>query len=79
MNLILTRKLADFLDGVDVSRLEVGDAMELPTHEADLLIAEGWVVRDRRTARGDAPAVERRRRAGASQPRTLEDHLNTAS
>jgi hypothetical protein len=38
----LTRKLADFVDGVDVSDRRVGDLFELPTVEAHLLIAEGW-------------------------------------
>jgi len=38
----LTRKLADFLYGVDVSERRVGDVFELPTVEAHLLVAEGW-------------------------------------
>jgi hypothetical protein len=38
----LTRKLADFLDGVDVSDRRVGDVFELPTVEAHLLILESW-------------------------------------
>lgn len=38
----LTRKLADFLDGVDVSDRRVGDVFELSTVEAHLLVAEGW-------------------------------------
>jgi len=41
----LTRKLADFLDGVDVSNRRVGDVFELSTFEAHLLIAEGWAER----------------------------------
>jgi hypothetical protein len=38
----LTKKLAAVLDGVDVSRRRVGEVFELPSCEADLLIAEGW-------------------------------------
>jgi hypothetical protein len=38
----LTRKLADFLDGVDVSTRQVGEVFELPVLQAHLLIAEGW-------------------------------------
>jgi hypothetical protein len=38
----LTRKLADFLDGVDVSDRRVGEVFELPTVEAHLLVAERW-------------------------------------
>jgi hypothetical protein len=42
MRVRLTRKLADCLDGVDLSDRRVGDVFELPTVEAHLLIAEGW-------------------------------------
>jgi hypothetical protein len=38
----LTRKLADFLDGVDVSERRVGEVFELPALDAHLLISEGW-------------------------------------
>jgi hypothetical protein len=41
----LTRKLADFLDGVDVSHRHAGDVFELPMCDAHLLIAEGWAER----------------------------------
>jgi hypothetical protein len=41
----LTRKLANFLDGVDVSDRHVGDVFELSTFDAHLLIAEGWAER----------------------------------
>ena len=40
----LTRKLADCLDGIDVSRYSVGDELDLPRREAELLIAETWAV-----------------------------------
>lgn len=38
----LTRKLAAVVDGIDLSRCQVGDVIELTDHEARLLIAEGW-------------------------------------
>ena len=38
----LTRKLADWLDGIDVTDRRVGDVFDLPIHDAQLLIAEGW-------------------------------------
>ena len=38
----LTRKLAEIIDGVDLSAADVGDHLELPRREADVLIAEGW-------------------------------------
>jgi hypothetical protein len=38
----LTRKLAQLLDGIDVSQYKVGDVFELTRAEGELLIAEGW-------------------------------------
>ncbi len=42
MPIRLTRKLADCLDGVDVSHYSVGDVLDLPRREAALLVAEKW-------------------------------------
>ena len=44
MRIQLTRKLADCLDGVDLSHYAVGDVLDLPRREAYLLIAEGWAT-----------------------------------
>jgi hypothetical protein len=44
MRIQLVRKLADHLDGVDVSRYREGDVFELSRREAELLIAERWAV-----------------------------------
>jgi hypothetical protein len=44
MRVRLTRKLAECLDGVDVSRNIVGDLLTLDQRAAELLIAEGWAV-----------------------------------
>ena len=38
----LTRKLAECLNGIDVSTCRVGDVLELPEAAARMLIAEGW-------------------------------------
>ena len=38
----LTRKLADKIDGVDLSGHQVGDVIVVPSHQARLLVAEGW-------------------------------------
>ena len=38
----LTRKLADMIDGIDLSACRVGEVMYLPWRDASLLIAEGW-------------------------------------
>ena len=40
----LVRKLADYLDGIDVSNHRQGDIIELPRHDAQMLIAEGWAI-----------------------------------
>jgi hypothetical protein len=42
MRLRLTRKLAHVINGVDLSRTEVGGIIDLPRREADMLLAEGW-------------------------------------
>jgi hypothetical protein len=38
----LTRKLANFINGVDLTRYKVGDVIELPSHAALMLMGEGW-------------------------------------
>jgi len=38
----LTKKLAERIDGIDISGHVVGDVMSLPWRAASLLIAEGW-------------------------------------
>jgi hypothetical protein len=40
----LTRKLAEILDGVDLTRYSVGEVLDLPVSQARLLLAEGWAV-----------------------------------
>jgi hypothetical protein len=40
----LVRKLADYLDGIDVSNHHQGDIIDLPRHDAQVLIAEGWAL-----------------------------------
>ena len=38
----LIRKLADVIDGIDLTHASVGDWIELSRREANILIAEGW-------------------------------------
>ena len=38
----LTRKLAEAIDGVDLSHNKVGDQLDLTPRDARMLIAEGW-------------------------------------
>ena len=44
MRVRLTRKLAECVDGVDLSRFRQGDILDLSLREAGLLISEGWAV-----------------------------------
>ena len=52
MGLRLTRKLAEVIDGVDLTGRSVGDILKLPASEARLLIAEGWAVEDMKGRQG---------------------------
>jgi len=40
----ITRKLANYLDGVDLTDYGAGDVIDLPEGHARLLIAENWAV-----------------------------------
>jgi hypothetical protein len=42
MRIRLTRKLAEAIDGVDLTRDKVGTVIDVARHDAQLLIAEGW-------------------------------------
>jgi hypothetical protein len=42
MRVRLTRRLAECIDGVDLSRNAVGDVMDLSARDAKMLVAEGW-------------------------------------
>ena len=61
MKVVLTRKLADIMDGIDVTHREVGDVIDVPERDARLLIAEQWAIPDRRRERAALPSVERRK------------------
>lgn len=59
----LTVKLAEMVNGVDLSPYREGDVVELPERDCDMLIAERWAeplvpaVQSRRAWRPDARAV----------------------
>jgi hypothetical protein len=38
----LTRKFAPIINGLDLSRINVGDIVVLPERDAVMLIREGW-------------------------------------
>ena len=62
----LIHKYADILDGVNLQTAKVGDRLDLPRRDADVLIAEGWAERaDERRVR----LLPRRTVAAADSPR----------
>jgi hypothetical protein len=44
MRVRLTRRLAERIDDIDLSRHRVGDLIDLSPREAAMLIAEGWAI-----------------------------------
>ena len=66
----LTKKLADYIDGVSLVGRKVGDVLDLPADEARLLLAEEWANADRRVA--SVPTTHRRRAADHLRPRSRE-------
>ena len=48
MKVRLTKKLADQLDGVDVSHRQEGDLLDLSAHDAAMLVEERWAIPERR-------------------------------
>jgi hypothetical protein len=52
MKVRLTRKLAQEMDGIDVSNYDVGDIIDLPERKGRMLVAEGWAVEERRSSDG---------------------------
>jgi hypothetical protein len=54
------RKLADSVDGVDLSRYREGDVVDLAERDARLIVAEEWAVPARRRADSIPFASDRR-------------------
>jgi len=40
----LTRRFAQIINGIDLSRARAGEELELPAREAQMLVAEGWAA-----------------------------------
>ena len=57
----LTRKFAQIINGIDLSRARAGENIELSTRDAQLLIAEGWAT-PAAEARDQVPRPSRRTR-----------------
>ena len=53
MRVRLTRKLAEQIDGVDLSRFDVGQVVDVSEPKGRVLIAEEWAIPERRS---DGPA-----------------------
>lgn len=55
----LTRKFAQVINGIDLSRVRAGDEIEVSERDADVLIAEGWAIPARTAPNG--PGLNRRK------------------
>jgi hypothetical protein len=42
LRVLLIRKLSNCIDGIDLMPFSVGDVVDMPIHQASLLMAEGW-------------------------------------
>jgi hypothetical protein len=73
MKVVLTRKLADSMDGINVAAYQVGDVLDLTAREARLLVAEEWATPERRREHGTPPSGERRRTNLQSQDDAFDD------
>lgn len=73
MRVVLTRKLAPLVDGIDLSSHDVGDVFDLPPEEARLIIAENWAILERRHRQD--PSSGLRRRTGDQHAGPPEDGL----
>ena len=87
MQIQLVRKLANYLDGIDVSARQQGDVFDLPRRDAELLIAERWAIpyfgpttgeiRDMSTTPQLATAADRFGRRSCDQIRRVREELET--
>jgi hypothetical protein len=57
----LTRKFAQIINGIDLSRARAGEEIDLSPREAELLVAEGWASLIDRA--DDKPSKRRARKA----------------
>lgn len=65
MQIRLTRKLADFIDGIDLSHHTVGQLIDLPQEDAQRIVAEGWAefIADAAASNSRSEAADRRQRS----------------
>lgn len=69
VKVILIRKLARALNGIDLTACHEGDVMEMSTHDARVLMAEGWAVPlvEERPSAHDRPRAYHRSRQPKQQ------------
>ena len=60
MKIRLTRKYSQQLNGIDLTHAHEGDTLDLPSREADMLMAEGWAVAEDGPDRAHERARKRR-------------------
>lgn len=87
MQIQLVRKLANYLDGIDVTAYRQGDVFDLPRRDAELLIAERWAVayygpsvrevRDVSMTPQLATAADRNTRRSLDQIRRFREAMDT--
>jgi hypothetical protein len=61
----LTRKFAQIINGIDLSRAKAGEELDLSARDAQVLIAEGWAALIDKA--NDKPA-RRNRKSGKGRP-----------
>jgi len=66
----LIRKYAEMIDGVNLEHTSVGDRLELPRRDANILIAEGWAVAQAERRRLHPQRSLAADRSGASDPKS---------
>jgi hypothetical protein len=76
MRVRLTRKLAERIDDIDLTRNRVGDVLDLPAAEARLLVAEEWAISTERR-RVDVGCIEVDRRRIPGEP-WISDERNAS-
>jgi len=77
MKVRLTRKLAQVLNGVDLSNHGVGDIIDLPGRKGRMLVAEGWAAEERRVGGGPSRVLAFRR--DTDRGHHSEDDVSQAS
>jgi len=69
MRIRLTRRLAECVNGVDLSRRQVGDILNLSKRDAEMMLAEGWAIAPRFRAECDVRHDHSRSRANGQARR----------